>query len=142
MELESAAVRTRLEAVPGLVVDGKSKVFDLFTTPVGTKIAPPYIVRFPSAGTDTSERFTGPNLTEHYSETLHLVGSSFGSVQVVFRNVKAAFVVGGFMVPPAITGRRCYNGYFRQPIPFQIDTDVTPPIAYAIVELGWDSDPA
>lgn len=137
MEAESGAVRTVLEALPGLSV----KVFDLFTTPVGTKIAPPYVVRFPSAGADTAERLTGPNVTEHYSETLHLVGTSFASVQVVFRNVKSAFVVDGFMVPPPITGRRCYNGYFRMPIPIQLEEDVVPPLAYAVVELGWTSDP-
>lgn len=138
MKADVDAVKAALEAVPGLA----GKVFVSFTTPVGTVVNPPYVLIHPSAGTDTADRLTGPNQIQNPQFTLHLVGANPESTQIVFDNVKTAFVQGGIMTPPVVAGRRNSAGYFRNPLPIQISDAVTPPMTYAVVELGWQSEAA
>jgi len=101
----------------------------------------PWAVVHPAEGNDSSDRLTGPNLTTNPSFTLHIVGSTAAQAQTVTGLVKAKFVVGGRFVPPAVTGRRNQGGYWDAPLPVQVNTSVTPNLAYQVIELGWESDP-
>jgi len=101
-----------------------------------------YAIVHPSEGTDEQTRASGPPVTTHPRYTLHIVGSTAESVQKNTALVKAQFVTDGFVIPPAVTGRRNYNGFLSSPIPIQVDTDSNPQTVYQVIELGWTSDPA
>jgi len=101
-----------------------------------------YAMVHPSEGIDEQTRASGPPVTTHPRYTLHIVGSTAESVQKNTALVKAQFVTDGFMIPPAVTGRRNYNGFWSSPIPIQPDNDSNPPALYQVIELGWSSDPA
>lgn len=135
---DTAAVKARAETLVALA----SKTFVTVTSPVGTKIPAPYLLIHPTEGTPEATRLTGPPITEHPEFTLHIVGGSADQVQVIYGLLKAAFVVNGFMVPPTIAGRRNWGGWWRSPLPIQTDNDVTPALIFAVVELGWTSEPA
>lgn len=137
MKADTDALRAVLEAIPGL----SGKTFVGFTTPVGTKITAPYVVIFPSPGTNTADRLTGPTQVRNPSFTLHVVGANADSTQIVVGNIATAFNADSFVTPPTVTGRRNSAGYFRCPLPIQVSDTADPPIAYAVVELGWASEP-
>jgi hypothetical protein len=99
----------------------------------------PYALMHPIGGTPTVSRETGPAVTEHPSITLHLVGSSAEQVLALtdlLRPILTPFVV------PVVSGRRNGPIWWREPLPIQEDTDVSPSLIYAVVEFGWRSDPA
>ena len=135
---DTLAVKARAETLTALA----SKTFVTVTSPVGTTIATPYLLIHPTDGIPEATRFTGPPITEHPAFTLHIVGKSAEQVQTIYDLLKVVFVTSGFMVPPTISGRRNWGGYWRSPIPIQTDNDVTPALIYQVVELGWDSDPS
>lgn len=137
MITDTDALRAVLEAIPGL----SGKTFVGFTTPVGTKIVAPYVLIFPAGGTNTADRLTGPSQVRNPSFTLHVVGANADSTQIVFDNIAAAFNADTFVTPPPVAGRRNYGGYFRCPLPIQVSDTADPPVAYAIAELGWASEP-
>lgn len=102
-------------------------------------IALPYAILHPIGGTPTAGRETGPAVTEHPSFTLHLVGV----------NAENALALTDLLRPlltpetiPVVDGRRNTRIWWREPLPLQEDTDVKPPLIFAIVEFGWRSDPA
>lgn len=135
---DTQAVQTVIESVPALAV----KTFVSVTTPNGVKIDAPYVVIHPSDGVDDTDRVTGPRVTEHPDFTLHVVGASAEQTQIMAGLVKAKFVTGGRFTPPVVVGRRNGRGYWRSPVPLQVDTALTPAVIYQVVELGWVSDPA
>ena len=102
----------------------------------------PYALIHPSDGTDEATRATGPATTEHPEYTVHLVGSSAEQCQILADLLKAEVKPNGSGVIPEIEGRTCGHLYWRNPIPIQTDTDVTPPICFYVAEIGWRSDPA
>lgn len=101
-----------------------------------------YALVHPADGIDEQTRNTGPAQTEHFEATVHLVGSSANQVKVLADLFKPLVIVDGFGIIPTIEGRRCQRMYWRSPIPVQTDPDVTPPICFYVVEVGWVSDPA
>lgn len=137
MKADTDALRAVLEAIPGL----SGKTFVGFTTPVGTKIIAPYVLIFPAGGTNVADRLTGPTQVRNPAFTLHVVGANADSTQIVFDNIAAAFNADGFVTPPTVAGRRNSRGYFRCPLPIQVSDTADPPIAYAVVETGWMSEP-
>lgn len=109
----------------------------------GQPAAPlPYALVHPADGVDEQTRATGGYSTEHFEATIHLVGASANQCKVLADLLKAKVVVGGFGIIPTIDGRRCQRMYWRSPIPIQTDSDVTPPICFQVIEVGWTSDPA
>lgn len=103
----------------------------------------PLALIHPSGGTDTVERLTGPRNTRHPRFTVHLVGSSVDAVEIMRDAVKAKFHANGFGVAPPVPGERTYGFLWSESVPIQWDTDVAgSPVAYAVVEIEWTSDPA
>lgn len=135
---DTQAVIALIQSVPALA---GAKTFPTIA-PTGPQLTMPYCVVHASDGSDEATRLTGPAVTEHPAFTLHIVGSSANQAQILCGLVKPKFVVGGFFIPPTVSGRRNSGGYWRSPIPLQSDTDVSPPLVYQVIELGWDSDPA
>jgi len=103
--------------------------------------APPLVLIHPAGGTDTQERLAGPRSTQHPRFTLHIVGSSIDNVETIRDAVKAKFVVNGRGVPPTVAGEVTSALSWDEPTPIQWDTDLTPPVPYAVVELGFTADP-
>lgn len=101
----------------------------------------PYALIHPTGGTDEQTRFSGPYATEHPEFTIHLVGGSANQVQVVTDLLKAVVKPSGLGIIPTVSGRQNQRMFWRQPIPIQTSTEVTPPMVYAVVEVGWISDP-
>lgn len=102
----------------------------------------PYAIVHPKDGIPEPSRVTGPALTEYPEFTLHIVGTSTNSVQVVADLLKAVFVVNGFPVPRTVAGRINRDAYWRMPLPIQVDNDPTPALVWAVIEYGWTSDSA
>lgn len=138
---DTSAVVAKVQSVPSLAT---STYVTLVPKPVvpATVLPLPYVIVHPSDGDDEATRFTGPPVTTNPMFTFHVVGGSAESVQVVTGLVKAKFLVDGFIIPPVVAGRSNRDGYWRSPIPLQIDRDVTPALVYQVIELGWVSDPA
>ena len=102
----------------------------------------PYALIHPTPGVDEQTRLTGPPSTEHPEFTIHLAGESAEQCQVATDLLKAQVMPDGFGVIPEVAGRRNQHMFWRQPIPIQTNTDLTPPLCFAVVETGWTSDPA
>jgi hypothetical protein len=102
----------------------------------------PYALIHPTGGVDEQTRVTGPYTTEHPEFTLHLVGGSANQVQILTDLLKAIVKPNGLGIVPTVTGRRNQRMFWRQPIAIQTNTDVNPPMCFAVVETGWTSDPA
>lgn len=134
---DTQAVLAKLQAVPSLA----SATF-VTIVPADNIVRTQYALIHPSEGTDEQIRLSGPPVTTHPRFTLHIVGSTAESVQRNTALVKAQFLTDGFIVPPVISGRRNYDGFWSSPIPIQVDNDLTPPLVYQVIELGWTSDPA
>lgn len=101
----------------------------------------PYALVHPTGGTDEQTRFTGPAATEHPEFTIHFAGSSALQCQTIVDLFKAVVKPDGFGIIPMVAGRRNQRMFWRQPIPIQTSTGVTPPMCFAVVEVGWTSDP-
>lgn len=134
-------VQTIVETVPILA----SSTFVTLVPKPGSgqpPIAYPYALIHPTGGTDEQTRYTGPASTEHPEFTIHIAGASAEQVQTVTDLLKAVVIVDGFGIIPAVTGRRNQRMFWRQPIPIQSNTEVVPPMCFAVVETGWVSDPS
>lgn len=110
--------------------------------PQGVNPGLPYVIIHPAEGTDDTDRVTGPKITTHPEFTLHVVGATAESVQTVVGLLKPLFIQNGRGIPVTVSGRSNKPPYWRVPLPLQTDRDVTPWLVYAIVELGWTSDPS
>jgi len=135
--IHTADVKSRIESLALLA----SKTF-VTLVPSGSTVSAPWAVIHPSNGTDTQSRFTGPKLTQHPSFTLHLVGTTADQVGWMLEQVKAKFITGGFGIRPTITGENTGPYEWSQPIPIQYDSDVSPALIYAVVELDLYTEPA
>lgn len=102
----------------------------------------PYALIHPTGGRDEQARFTGPYATEYPEFTIHLVGGSAEQCQTVTDLFKVVVKPAGIGVVPTVSGRKNGRMFWRQPIPIQTNTDISPPICYAVVEVGWTSDPS
>jgi hypothetical protein len=102
----------------------------------------PYALVHPADGIDEATRLTGPPVTEHPEFTIHIVGTTANQVKVVSDLLKHVLFPTGFGVTPTVTGRRCGKVFWRSPLPVQTDKNITPPLCFAVIEVGWRSDPA
>lgn len=132
-------VKAQLQSIPALAA--KTFVLDARKDGAGDFPKAPFVVIHPVDGIDTDERYTGPALTQHPRFTLHIVGSSYDNVAVVAALVKPLFTVDGLGVIPVIPDERPRRVWWHSPLPIQLDRDVTPPIPYQVVEIGFTSDP-
>lgn len=102
----------------------------------------PYALVHPKGGIDEQTRVTGPYSTEHPEFTIHLAGGSAEQVQTITDLLKAEVKPSGVGVIVTVSGRKNQRAYWRQPLPIQTNTSVTPPMCFAVVEVGWISDPS
>lgn len=136
----SLAVKARIEQVPKFAVRTFRGVAGKDAQ--GKLPAPPYVVMYSGAGTDTADRLTGPRSTQHPRWTLQIVGLTEESVQENTELVKAQFHDAyGFGVPPEVAGDRTSALTWSEPQEVQWDTDVSPRTAYQTVELGFKAEP-
>lgn len=105
-------------------------------------IAYPYALIHPTGGVDEQTRYTGPAVTEHPEFTIHIAGASAEQVQTVTDLLKAVVKPDGFGIIPTVSGRRNQRMFWRQPIPIQTNTELVPPMCFAVIETGWTSDPS
>lgn len=102
----------------------------------------PYLVIHPSDGSDQSTRLAGPDVSQRPRFTLHVVGGSYGQVAAGTAMIKEKFIPGGIGHIFTIPGELCGRLWWSAPIPIQIDNDITPPLIYQVIEVGFDADPA
>lgn len=140
MKVDTDAVVTRLQSLTPLA----TKTFKLVAPrdAQGKLPTAPYVVVQPSDGDDTQERVTGPTITRHPRFTLQIVGSSYDNAQSITELVKPLFIVNGRGIQIDVAGEKGSGLWWSGDIPTQVDNDVTPPLIYNTVELGWTSDPA
>lgn len=139
---ETAAVAATIKTVPILASAVYVSLAPKPTAPA-TTLPLPYVIVHPSEGVDEQARFTGPPTIENPEVTLHIVGASVEQTQIVTGLVRAKFQpsLAGFVIPPTVAGRRTRDAYWRSPQSIQVDRDVTPPLTYQVIELGWISEP-
>lgn len=139
-QADTDAVVALIESVPVLA----SSVYVTVTPKPSTGQPPlpyPYALVHPTGGVDAQTRLAGPWSTEHPEFTIHIVGGSALQCQTIVDLFKAVVKPDGFGIIPTVAGRRNQRMFWRQPIPIQTSTGVTPPMCFAVVEVGWTSDP-
>jgi hypothetical protein len=102
----------------------------------------PYALIHATGGTDAQSRYTGPYATEFPEFTIHFAGESAEQCQAVTDLFKAIVKPSAIGIVPTVSGRKNGRMFWRQPIPIQTNTDVTPVLCYSVVEVGWQSDPS
>ena len=140
MNVHTDLVVARFRSVPALAT--KTFVAPAQRDAAGKLPVPPYAVIYPAEGSDTSDRLTGPLVDRHPRFTVHLVGASYDVCAAALALVKAKFVVNGVGVEAVVDGEISSGMFFESPQPIQVDYDLTPPLVYATVDIGWDSSPA
>jgi len=138
---DTSAVKTLVESAGAL----SGKVYVTLAPPPtapATVLPMPYVILHPAEGIDETDRVTGPKITTHPEFTLHIVGLTASSVQTVLALIKAKFIANGRGITVTVSGRNNKPPYWRSPMPLQTDRDVTPWLVYAVVELGWTSEPS
>lgn len=129
------ALKAKIQEIP--VLAGPQT--DVTIVPHGTAF--PYCVLHPAKGTNTQERVTGPRVTQHPRFTLHIVGETADQVLLVLDLVEAKLFPGGRGIVIDVDGEKGRPLWFESPLPIQAQTDPQPTIVYAVVEVGWRSDP-
>lgn len=138
---DTEAVVALIESVP--VLADSTFVTELDKLTEGQPPQPlPYCLVHPSDGIDTAERESGPPITTHPEFTLHIVGASANQVQVIVDLLKAVLVPSGVPIVVAVSGRINDRLRWAMPLPIQIATELVPPLCYAVLEVGWRSNPA
>lgn len=132
-------VENRVKMVPALA--SKTHVGQVPKTSAGALVARPYAVIYPADGIDTQDRLTGGRRVQHPRFMIHIVGDTYRSVATVVADLKALFVRDGFAIPIEVDGERTRNQLWSSPEPIQWDKDTTPPVAYQVIELSFDSEP-
>ena len=134
---DTDAVVALLESVPVLASRVAVAVWAANKPPAD----PPWVIVHPAEGNDSTDRLAAPEGITHPSFTLHIVGSQASQAQTITGLVKAKFVDGrGSFVPPTVAGRLNQGGWWRAPLPLQIDSTVVPAFVYQVIELGWSSE--
>ena len=128
------ALKALIATVPHL--EGK-----VFTTEAVRGTSLPYVVVHPANGVNSQERVTGPRSSKHPEFTLHVVGYSGDEVQDYTDAIEEVLFPGGRGVSIDVPGEKGRPLSFAQPTPVQLQTDPQPSIAFAVVEVGWRSDP-
>ena len=133
MRKHTAWLKARIQSVPALA----SSVF-VTVVPAGASL--PYVVIHPADGTDAADRLTGPSALQNPRFTFHSVGSTYEQCAWAAEQVKAALIVGGLGVTPAITGEIAGRVWYSVPQPVQTDDDVNPPLLFHTAEVGFTSE--
>lgn len=102
---------------------------------------PPYIVWHPASGVNTSGRITGPRVTKNPEYTGHIVGESAAQVQRLTDLLEEKLFPGGRGVVLGVEGENPKPLRFACPLPIQVQTDPQPTVIYAVVEVGWSTQP-
>lgn len=141
MKKDTDAVVARFQSVSQLAA--KTFVARAPRASDGSLPAAPYVVIYPSDGTDTQERLTGPRSTRHPRYTAHIVGSTYDNCQKALELAKVKFIAAnGFSIPIVTAGDVTRNLSWSTPQPLQVDDDTAiAPLIYATVEIGWDAEP-
>jgi|GEM_PF-2946116 len=140
--IHTADVKARIEAV-SLLASKTFVVLVKYPAPnEQTIVKAPYAAIYPANGTNTQARLTGPKLTQHPSWTVHIVGATVDMTTRLIEDVEAQFILGGFGIRPDIAGENPGRYEWSQPIPIQYDSDVSPPLIYAVVEIDFYTEPA
>lgn len=131
-------LKAQIQSIPALA----AKTFVLNARKDGTGAFPPapFAVIYPVDGVDTVERLAGPALTQNPRFILHIVGSSYDNTALVTGLVKPLFIQAGIGVTPDIPGESCGRVWWRSPQPVALDRDVTPPIPFQVIELGFAAE--
>ena len=108
----------------------------------GTKPTAPYIVWHPAAGSNSQPAVTAPRVTKNPRYTGHIVGATADQVQVLLDLLEAKLFPGGRGVVLTVAGEVSKPLWFESPLPIQVQTDPQPTVIYAVVEVGWESNPA
>lgn len=127
-------------------VVGTIQSIPALATKTFTAIAPrdtkaPYAVVWPAENPREVGRITGPSAVLRPRFTLHVVGTSVKNAQTITAAIESKFIQPDLHgVIPAIPGELCGRVWW-QPVDFQVDNDIVPPLVYGIVELGFTAEP-
>lgn len=113
-----------------------------YVTVVPHDTDPPYMVWHPSNGENSQPAITAPRSTRNPRFTGHLVGTTADQVQVLTDLLEAKLFPGGRGIVLTVTGEVSKPLWFASPLPIQVQTDPQPTVIYAVVEVGWESNPA
>ena len=140
MKQHTAWVEAQLKSLPPLTA--KTYIVEAPKDGAGNFPKPPFVVIHPADGFDRAERLAGPATQQNPRFVLHIVGSSYDNVSTITGLVKPLFIQGGIGVTPSIPGESCGRVWWQSPQPVALDRDVTPPIPFQVIELGFTADPA
>ena len=110
--------------------------------PKGTTPTFPYVLVWPSDGTDSTDRLTGPLVTQHPRWAIWVVGVSYDQVALGARDIKDKLIVNGRGVTLSVAGEVCEPFWYNSPTPIQTLENTDPAIVYHIAECGFESNPA
>lgn len=115
-----------------------AKTFDaLAKNPDGSKVAPLYVVVHSDAGIRSSERLLAAQTRADFTYTVHSVGETAEQAQLGAERVYAQ-VLGKV---PVVAGRKCWPITAETSQPVRLDTDVSPPLFYAVDVFRLSSIP-
>lgn len=110
--------------------------------PEGTTPTLPYVLVWPSDGDDSTDRLTGPSVTQHPRWSVWVVGSSYSQVGAGAKLIKDKLIVNGRGTNLTVPGESCGPFWYDSPLTIQTIKNVTPALVYHIGECGFDADPA
>lgn len=128
------ALKAKIREIAPLV----SKVF---VTVADRTVTEPYVVIHPASGANTQDRVSAPRSTKHPRFTLHVVGSSGEQAQHFADQLEELLFPAGRGIRIDVVGEKGRPLWFEQPLPIQALTDPQPTVIFAVIELGWQSDP-
>jgi hypothetical protein len=138
MRQHTAAIKAMISAHPALA----GKVFVTLAKGDQNPLPLPYVVIHPAAGTDESDRLTGPKIVFYPRFTIHSVGSDAEQAAATGEAVKSRLISGGFGLIPVVAGELPRMVWYSSPVPIQVDYDVSPPLCFHVAECGFESSPA
>lgn len=140
MKRDTEAVKARIQLDPA--VASKTHVARAPKNAQGELSQRPLVIIYPASGQDESDRLSGPRVKRRPRHTLHIVGDSWDQVATLTDRLKGRFVEDGRGVPLVIEGEVTSDIVWDEPVPIDVDTDVTPPVIYQVVELAFTVEPA
>ena len=130
----TAALKAKTQEVPALATK-------TFISQAPHLTPAPYIVWHPAQGTNAQTAITGPRVEKNPRFTGHIVGASAEQVQVLLDLLEAKLFPGGRGVVLTVAGEVSKPLWFESPLPIQVQTDPQPTVIYAVVEVGWSTQP-
>lgn len=131
------AVQAALQGAGVLVGRGQEPPGGGWQGEPGMTAFKPYAVLYPSSGIPDGE-LADPNEYLDYAAQVTCVAASQEGAEAVADRVKTALVGKRLAVP----GRQSYPVYLTLARPAERDDHVTPPVHYAVVQVGFRTGPA